>query len=257
MGNRQFGFMLSGGLDSSLIAGNCAICPLLQLPFPSALATRFLHSNDFCASPIAFSVGFEDSPDLVNARKVAEYLGICHRVLVISARECVEAIPGPLFALSALSPPFRSEVVFSLETFDPLVVRCGVAHFLLCKHIAASSEVKVLLSGTLNSPKVRFIAFPGEGADELFGSYAYMQRAPSAPLLQREIVRRLRLLHQYDVLRCDRCFVCSAFPLLICHSVALPAMGLKFGSLSSTKNSFLLLPNFRQGFSINLSFICP
>lgn len=44
----------------------------------------------------------------------------------------------------------------------------------------------------------------GEGADELFGSYSYMQRAPTALLLHQEVLRRLKLLHQYDVLRCDR-----------------------------------------------------
>uniref|UniRef100_A0A183CCL4 Glutamine-dependent asparagine synthetase n=1 Tax=Globodera pallida TaxID=36090 RepID=A0A183CCL4_GLOPA len=144
MGNRQFGFMLSGGLDSSLVA------------------------------------------DLENARRMAEYLGIAHHVLVISPQDCVEAIP---------------EVIYSLETFDPLVVRCGVAHFLLCKHIAANSEVKVLLSG--------------EGADELFGSYAYMQRAPNAHQLHQEIHRRLQLLHQYDVLRCDRCTSCHGLEIRV------------------------------------------
>lgn len=77
-----------------------------------------------------------------------------------------------------------------METFDPLLVRCGVAHYLLCQHISKTSDVKVLLSG--------------EGADELFGSYAYMQNAPNTTHLHREIVRRLKHLHQYDVLRCDR-----------------------------------------------------
>uniref|UniRef100_A0A914Z809 Glutamine-dependent asparagine synthetase n=1 Tax=Panagrolaimus superbus TaxID=310955 RepID=A0A914Z809_9BILA len=48
MGNRHFGFMLSGGLDSSLIA---------------TIASKLLTEK-----PIAFSVGFEDSPDLENAR---------------------------------------------------------------------------------------------------------------------------------------------------------------------------------------------
>lgn len=55
-----------------------------------------------------------------------------------------------------------SEVIYALETFDPLIIRCGIAHYLLCEHISKTSDVKVLLSG--------------EGADELFGSYAYIQR---------------------------------------------------------------------------------
>lgn len=74
MGNRNFGFMLSGGLDSSLIA---------------SIATRFLKQK-----PIAFSVGFEDSPDLENAKKVADYLKIPHEVLVITPQQCIDIIPG-------------------------------------------------------------------------------------------------------------------------------------------------------------------
>uniref|UniRef100_A0AC34R0E3 Asparagine synthetase [glutamine-hydrolyzing] n=1 Tax=Panagrolaimus sp. JU765 TaxID=591449 RepID=A0AC34R0E3_9BILA len=166
MGNRQFGFMLSGGLDSSLIA---------------SIASRMLP-----VKPIAFSVGFEDSPDLENARKVAEFLDIPHKVLVITPEECINIIP---------------EVVFALETFDPLIIRCGIAHYLLCRHISETSEVKVLLSG--------------EGADELFGSYAYMQRAPSAIHLHRESLRRLKHLHQYDVLRCDRSTSCHGLEIRV------------------------------------------
>uniref|UniRef100_A0A915DIU4 Asparagine synthetase [glutamine-hydrolyzing] n=1 Tax=Ditylenchus dipsaci TaxID=166011 RepID=A0A915DIU4_9BILA len=169
MGNRLFGFMLSGGLDSSLIA---------------SIASRFLHQTGM--QPIAFSVGFEDSPDLDSAKRVADYLNIPHRVLVITPQQCIDAI---------------ADVVYALETFDPLLVRCGVAHFLLCKHIAATSDVKVLLSG--------------EGADELFGSYAYMQCAPSQALLHREILRRLKHLHQYDVLRCDRCTSCHGLEIRV------------------------------------------
>ncbi|KHJ95759.1 putative asparagine synthase [Oesophagostomum dentatum] len=166
MGNRQFGFMLSGGLDSSLIA---------------SIATKLLIKK-----PIAFSVGFEDSPDLENARRVAEFLDIAHEVLVITPQECIDVVP---------------EVIYALETFDPAIIQCGIPHYLLCKHIAKTSEVKVLLSG--------------EGADELFGSYAYMQRAPNAFHLHKEILRRLTHLHQYDVLRCDRSTSCHGLEIRV------------------------------------------
>ncbi|GMS80521.1 hypothetical protein PENTCL1PPCAC_2696 [Pristionchus entomophagus] len=166
MGNRHFGFMLSGGLDSSLIA---------------SIATKFLKHT-----PHAFSVGFEDSPDLEAARQVAEYLSIPHHVLVITPKQCIDVIP---------------EVVNALETFDPLIIRCGIAHYLLCKHISETSDVKVLLSG--------------EGADELFGSYAYMQRAPNAFHLHKEIIRRMTHLHQYDVLRCDRSTSCHGLEIRV------------------------------------------
>lgn len=75
MGNRQFGFMLSGGLDSSLIA---------------SIASGMLKE----CRPIAFSVGFEDSPDIENARAVAKFLDIEHRVLVITPEQCIKVIPG-------------------------------------------------------------------------------------------------------------------------------------------------------------------
>lgn len=55
----------------------------------------------------------------------------------------------------------------------------------------------------------------GEGADELFGSYAYMQHAPSAAHLHREILRRLKLLHHYDVLRCDRATSCHGLEIRV------------------------------------------
>jgi asparagine synthase (glutamine-hydrolysing) len=110
------------------------------------------------------------------------------------------------YTLQIQFPFQQNKVVYALETFDPLVVRCGIPHFLLCKYISSNTNVKVLLSGKLfgKSYFPKNVPHSGEGADELFGSYAYMQKAPSAPFLQQEIHRRLFLLHQYDVLRCDR-----------------------------------------------------
>lgn len=78
MGNRHFGFMLSGGLDSSLIA---------------SIASKFL--TDY--KPIAFSVGFEDSPDLECAKQVAEFLEIPHRILKITPEDCLNIIPSKHF----------------------------------------------------------------------------------------------------------------------------------------------------------------
>lgn len=83
MGNRLFGFMLSGGLDSSLIA---------------SIASRFL--LPLGKRPVAFSVGFKDSPDLENARHVAKYLNIEHRVLVITPKICIKAISGNIYFLN-------------------------------------------------------------------------------------------------------------------------------------------------------------
>ncbi|MFH4976566.1 hypothetical protein AB6A40_003275 [Gnathostoma spinigerum] len=167
MGNRRFGFMLSGGLDSSLIA---------------AIASRHLDDQP----PLAFSIGFEDSPDIESARIVASFLGIKHQVVIVTPEQCFCMIP---------------KVIYALETFEPLLVRCGVVHYILCEYISRTSDVKVLLSG--------------EGADELFGSYCYMQKAPSPMHLHREILRRMKLLNQYDVLRCDRATSCHGLEIRV------------------------------------------
>lgn len=93
MGNRQFGFMLSGGLDSSLIA---------------SIASKFLVD----CKPIAFSVGFEDSPDLECARQVADFLGIPHRILIITPDDCINIIPSEHFLniFARLISVFRSDL---------------------------------------------------------------------------------------------------------------------------------------------------
>jgi asparagine synthase (glutamine-hydrolysing) len=75
-----FRFRLSGGLDSSLIA---------------SIASKFLVD----CKPIAFSVGFEDSPDLECARQIAEFLDIPHRVLTITAEDCLNVIPSEFLLL--------------------------------------------------------------------------------------------------------------------------------------------------------------
>jgi asparagine synthase (glutamine-hydrolysing) len=75
----------------------------------------------------------------VNAAAVAQYLDIPHEILIITPEDCVKAVP---------------EVVYALETFDPFIIRCGIPHYLLCKHIAATSDVKVLLSGSFAQSRI-------------------------------------------------------------------------------------------------------
>ena len=74
MGDRPFGFLLSGGLDSSLIVS--IACDLLG---PGNVRT--------------FSIGIEGSKDLENARKVAKFLGTNHTVVKFTPEEGFNAIP--------------------------------------------------------------------------------------------------------------------------------------------------------------------
>lgn len=154
--DREVGFLLSGGLDSSLVV---------------AIATTM------CKGPIkTFSIGQADSPDVLAARRVAEALGTDHHEVIFDFDEGVRVIP---------------EVIRSLESYDTTTIRASTPMWILCKWIKENTSCRVLLSG--------------EGSDEIFGGYKYFKGAPSADAFQAETIRRLRFLHQFDVLRADRC----------------------------------------------------
>ena len=87
----------------------------------------------------SFSIGLENSPDLLAARKAANYLGTVHREYVFTVQEGLDAIP---------------EVIHHLETYDVTTVRASTPMYLLSRKIKAMG-VKMVLSG--------------EGSDEIFG----------------------------------------------------------------------------------------
>lgn len=152
---RDVGFLLSGGLDSSLIA---------------SIATRKLGKIK------TFSIGLKGSPDLDAARKVAKYLDTEHTEINFTPKE----------GLSVLK-----DVIRSLESYDTTTVRASVPMWLLCKYIK-------------NNTTCRYI-FSGEGSDEVLGGYLYFKNAPGVDAFACENMRRLRLIHQFDCLRSDRC----------------------------------------------------
>lgn len=87
----------------------------------------------------SFSIGLENSPDLLAARKAAQYLGTVHHEYVFTVQEGLDAIP---------------EVIYHLETYDVTTVRASTPMYLLSRKIKAMG-VKMVLSG--------------EGSDEIFG----------------------------------------------------------------------------------------
>lgn len=109
-------FLLSGGLDSSLV---CAI------------AAKYLDK------PIkTYSIGMEKDPiDLKYAKVVADYLGSIHEE-VIMTKDLV---------LSSLE-----EVIKALETYDITTIRASMGMYLLAKHIHETSDIKVLLTGEVS-----------------------------------------------------------------------------------------------------------
>jgi len=109
MSDVPVGVLLSGGLDSSVIAA---------LMRPRTVA---LHS---------FTAGMAGAPDLDAAREAARYLGTEHHELVYTEDEVRRALP---------------EVIRQLESFDAPLVRSAIPMYFICK--VASEHVKVALSG--------------------------------------------------------------------------------------------------------------
>ena len=90
-----------------------------------------------------------------------------------------------------------SDVIRACETHDPNTIRAAVPMYLLAKHIAEETDVKVVLSG--------------EGADEIFAGYNYFRLALDGDSVNEECARLVRNIHTFDLLRADRCF--AAFGL--------------------------------------------
>jgi len=163
LSDRATGFLLSGGLDSSLV---CAIAQKVR--FPKQIQT--------------FSIGLKGSPDLEAARKVADHIGSLHTEVHFTVEEGIAAIPT---------------VIEAIESYDCTTVRASVPMYLLCKWIKENTDCRYI--------------FSGEGSDELLGGYLYFKNAPSVDAFSMENTRRLRLIHQFDGLRADRC--CAAHGL--------------------------------------------
>lgn len=107
--------LLSGGLDSSLIAAMVATC--------SSSRGRKLRT---------FSIGIEGSEDLKYARIVANHINSDHTEVLVTSEEMFDAIP---------------EVINAIETYDTTTVRASVGNYLVCKHIAQHSDAKVVFNG--------------------------------------------------------------------------------------------------------------
>jgi len=166
MADVPFGVLLSGGLDSSLVAS--VIARLRRKRF---LATG---SADDLKPLKSFSIGLEGSPDLENAQKVAEFIGTEHYGFTFTVQEGIDAV---------------SDVIFHLETYDVTTIRAGTPMFLLARKIKAMG-VKMVMSG--------------EGADETLAGYLYFHKAPDSKELHEELVRKIDDLHRYDCLRANK-----------------------------------------------------
>lgn len=110
------GFMLSGGLDSSLV------CAIAQKHTKTKIRT--------------FAIGMEDDAiDLKYAKQVAEFIGSDHTEVIITKKQVLDILP---------------EVVYSLESYDITTVRASIGMYLLAKYIHEETDIKVLLTGEVS-----------------------------------------------------------------------------------------------------------
>lgn len=111
-----WGLLLSGGLDSSIIASIVAKASFRHVQWVN------LHT---------FSIGLEDSPDLPWARKMASEIGSWHHEYTFTVEEGLDAL---------------RDTIYSVESYDVTTVRASVPMYLIGKH-AKKCGVKVLFSG--------------------------------------------------------------------------------------------------------------
>ena len=112
----KVGFLLSGGLDSSLV---CAI------------AQRESHN------PIrTFAIGMNtDAIDLKYAKQAADYIGSDHTEVIITKDDVIAAL---------------EEVIHLLGTYDITTIRASMGMYLLCKAIHEKTDIRVLLTGEIS-----------------------------------------------------------------------------------------------------------
>ena len=109
---REVACLLSGGLDSSLIAA------LVKRHYKGELHT--------------WSIGMEGSEDLKYAKMVADHIGSIHHSIVVTEEEFLSYIP---------------EVIRAIESYDTTTVRASVGNWLISKYIKENSEAKVIFNG--------------------------------------------------------------------------------------------------------------
>lgn len=194
MAEVPYGVLLSGGLDSSLVA-SIAQREMMRLKQAALSANagdeqkgdedkgeglvgiddhNKLSTLTYLPQLNSFSIGLPGSPDNEAALKVAKFLGTKHHVMTFTIEDGLNAL---------------SDVIFHLETYDVTTIRASTPMYLLSRKIKAMG-IKMVLSG--------------EGSDEIFGGYLYFGHAPDKESFHEECVRRIKNLHLADCLRANK-----------------------------------------------------
>jgi asparagine synthase (glutamine-hydrolysing) len=158
------GFLLSGGLDSSLVL---------------SIASRLIPKDEKIT---VFTTGFsEDAPDVVYSKKVIKYLSsiygkrYIHHIYIPTIEEGISCV---------------EEVIRVIESYDTTTVRASTPMWMLGKYIQENTNIKVIISG--------------EGSDEINGGYLYFHYSPNQQDFDTECYRLVQDIHFFDGLRADR-----------------------------------------------------
>lgn len=110
------GFLLSGGLDSSLV------CSIAQKMSKTPIKT--------------FAVGITTNPiDTKWAKRVADYIGADHTEVLFTEDEIKQSL---------------EKIIYHLETWDITTIRASVGMYLVCKYIHENTDIKVLMTGEVS-----------------------------------------------------------------------------------------------------------
>lgn len=114
--DRPIACLLSGGLDSSLVA---------------SLVNEYYKENNL-GKLETYSIGLKDSEDLKYSQIVADYLGTKHTQIVVSEDEFVGSIEN---------------VIKDIESYDTTTVRASIGNWLVSQYISKNSDAKVIFNG--------------------------------------------------------------------------------------------------------------
>ncbi|MBR1416718.1 MAG: asparagine synthase B [Bacilli bacterium] len=110
------GFLLSGGLDSSLV------CAIAQKHLDKPIKT--------------FAIGMsKDAIDLKYAKEVADYIGSDHTEVYMEPEDVINIL---------------EEVIYHLETWDITTIRASIGMYMLTKWISKNTDIKVLMTGEVS-----------------------------------------------------------------------------------------------------------
>lgn len=166
MADVEYGFFLSGGVDSCIVSHD--LLPLWR-------AEREAMGDD---RPIpTYTVGMENSPDVMAARAMVDALGgekhVEHHIRSFTPDEVFDLIP---------------KIIYHMETYEAELIRSAIPNWLLAER--AAQDVKMVLTG--------------EGSDEIFAGYLYFQDAETPRQVQNELRRIYNMLGNINLHRTDR-----------------------------------------------------